>query len=88
VYGQYFRIANFFGGGSYDYLGRSAFINLTAQFGGAKKALPAPLPEIAPPPLPATQTCPDGSVVSADASCPVAAPPPPPPPPAAVPERG
>ena len=39
-----------------------------------------------PPPPPATQTCPDGSVIPADAACPVPPPPPPPPPPA--PERG
>ena len=31
-FGQYFRIANYFGGGPYDYLGRSVFINLTAGF--------------------------------------------------------
>ena len=31
-FGQYFRIANYFGGGAYDYLGRSVFINLTAGF--------------------------------------------------------
>jgi outer membrane receptor protein involved in Fe transport len=30
--GQYFRIANFFGGGPYDYLGRSVFVNLTHSF--------------------------------------------------------
>ena len=86
--GQYFRIANFFGGGSYDYLGRSVFINLTAQFGGSSGAsAPPPPPAILPPPLPATQTCADGSVISANVSCPVVAAPPPPPP-AAVPERG
>lgn len=86
--GQYFRIANFFGGGSYDYLGRSVFINLTAQFGGSSGAsAPPPPPALLPPPLPATQTCADGSVISANVSCPVVAAPPPPPP-AAVPERG
>ncbi|MFL6759687.1 TonB-dependent receptor domain-containing protein [Sphingomonas sp.] len=31
-FGQYFRIANYFGGGPYDYLGRSVFINLTSSF--------------------------------------------------------
>jgi len=31
-FGQFFRIANFFGGGPYDYLGRSVFLNLTTQF--------------------------------------------------------
>ena len=39
-----------------------------------------------PPPAPATQTCPDGSVILATDVCP--APPPPPPPPAPAPERG
>jgi opacity protein-like surface antigen len=40
----------------------------------------------APPPPPATQTCPDGSVIPATDTCP--APPPPPPPPPPAPERG
>src|SRR5205085_8516725 len=88
-FGQFFRIANYFGGGAYDYLGRSVFMELTAQFGGSSGASAPPPPAILPPPLPATHTCPDGSVVAADASCPVAAPPPPPPPPpATAPERG
>jgi len=39
---------------------------------------------MAPPPAPATQTCPDGSVILATDTC---AAPPPPPPPAPV-ERG
>lgn len=34
----------------------------------------------APPEAPATQTCPDGSVILATSACPAAAPPPPPPP--------
>jgi opacity protein-like surface antigen len=46
-------------------------------------ASPAPPP---PPPAPATQTCPDGSVISATDACP--APPAPPPPPPAPVERG
>ncbi|QIK77747.1 TonB-dependent receptor [Sphingomonas piscis] len=54
--------------------------------GGAPTVAPAPA-YVAPPapPAPATQTCPDGSVIDAAASCPV-----PPPPPAAAPsgERG
>lgn len=45
-------------------------------------ALPPP-----PPPGPATQTCPNGSVILATATCPAAAAPPPPPP-ATAPERG
>jgi iron complex outermembrane receptor protein len=50
-------------------------------------APPPVIPAVAPPPpppAPATQTCPDGSVILATAVCPV---PPPPPPPAPV-ERG
>ncbi len=47
----------------------------------------APLPPPPPPPsAPATQTCPDGSVILATDICP--APPPPPPPPPPMPERG
>jgi autotransporter-associated beta strand protein len=46
---------------------------------------PAPPPPPPPPPAPATQTCPDGSVIDATATCPA---PPPPPPPAPAPERG
>jgi len=49
----------------------------------APMAAPAPPP---PPVAPATQTCPDGSVVMATDICP--APPPPPPPPLPQPERG
>jgi outer membrane receptor protein involved in Fe transport len=30
--GQYFRLGNYFGGGSYDYLGRSVFVNVTRKF--------------------------------------------------------
>jgi outer membrane receptor protein involved in Fe transport len=30
--GQYFRIGNYFGGGDYDYLGRSVFVNVTRTF--------------------------------------------------------
>jgi opacity protein-like surface antigen len=48
--------------------------------------MPAPVVTEAPPAPPATQTCPDGSVVLASDSCPV--PPPAPPPPPATPERG
>lgn len=53
-------------------------------------ALPPPPPPPPPPPspvAPATQTCPDGSVIDAASACPVPPPPPPPPPPAAG-ERG
>ncbi|MEO6224295.1 MAG: TonB-dependent receptor [Sphingomicrobium sp.] len=55
---------------------------------GETPLAPAPVIEVAPPPPPvATQTCPDGSVIEAMATCPVPPPPPPPPPPAPV-ERG
>lgn len=48
---------------------------------------PPPAPPLPPPPAaPATQTCPDGSVILATDNCPLPPPPPPPPPPA--PERG
>ncbi|MBA3576377.1 MAG: autotransporter domain-containing protein [Sphingomonas sp.] len=57
------------------------------RFGGS--AAPPPPPMVLappPPPAPATQTCPDGSVILATDIC--AAPPLPPPPPAPAPERG
>ena len=55
------------------------------RFGGEAAAPPPPPP---PPPAaaPATQTCPDGSVIEATSTCPV--PPPPPAPPATSGERG
>jgi len=52
---------------------------------------PVPAAYVAPPaptPPPATQTCPDGSVVLATDVCPALPEPAPPPPPAAIPERG
>lgn len=54
----------------------------------APVAPPVAVVEQAPqlPPPPATQTCPDGSVILATDACP--SPPPPPPPPAPAPERG
>ena len=67
-------------------IGRPREIGLTLRqsFGGRVAAVAAPAP--LPPPLPpATQTCPDGTVVEARAVCPAAPPPPPPP---AMPERG
>jgi opacity protein-like surface antigen len=65
----------------------SLLASLIFNFGGAAAAPePAPLPPPPPPPAaPATQTCPDGSVIAVTDSCPL--PPPPPPPPAPV-ERG
>jgi opacity protein-like surface antigen len=57
---------------------------------GAPEPAPAYVPAAAPPPpppaAPATQTCPDGTVILATEICP--APPPPPPPPPAPGERG
>lgn len=50
-------------------------------------AAPAPPPP-PPPAAPATQTCPDGSVIEATATCPAPPPPAPPPPPAQRGERG
>jgi outer membrane autotransporter protein len=56
---------------------------------GAPEAAPPPPPPTPPPPPPhpATQTCPNGSVILATDTCP-APPPPPPPPPAPPAERG
>ena len=68
---------------------RFSFI-FRGTLGGSSAPPPPPPPPPAPPPpppaAPATQTCPDGSVILATATCPVPPPPPPPPPPA--PERG
>src|SRR5205814_7250012 len=59
------------------------------SFGGGPPPTPPPppavLPPPPPPPPPPTQTCPDGSVIPATATCPA---PPAPPPPAPAPERG
>jgi outer membrane immunogenic protein len=54
--------------------------------GAPEPVVVAPPPAPVAPPPPATQTCPDGSVILATDACPV--PPPPPPPPAPAPERG
>jgi len=48
----------------------------------------APAPPPPPPEAPATQTCPDGSVILATSACPAPPAPPPPPPPAQRGERG
>jgi hypothetical protein len=66
----------------------SLLASLVYNFGAA--AAPPPPPPPPPPPAPvapATQTCPDGSVILATSSCP-APPPPPPPAPAERGERG
>jgi TonB-dependent receptor len=65
---------------------RYSFI-LRGSFGGSTSAPPRPAP-VLPPPPPAMQTCADGSVVAATATCPLPPAPPAPPPPAATPERG
>jgi len=65
----------------------SILASLIYNFGAVAVAPPPPvIVEQAPPPAPApaTQTCPDGSVILATDMCP----PPPPPPPAPAPERG
>ena len=67
----------------------SLLASLIFGFGAPAEApYVAPVVEAPPPPpvAPATQTCPDGSVILATDICP--APPPPPPPPAPAPERG
>ena len=74
----------------YQRYGRRFQLGATYRFGG-HTAPPPPPPVVAPPPPPppvATQTCADGTVIEATASCPVPPPPPPPPPPPAKGERG
>src|SRR4051794_2342773 len=73
--------------GNYD--SHNVLASLVYNFnsrGAAPEPIPAAAPAPPPPPAaPATQTCPDGSVILATSVC--AAPPPPPPPPAPA-ERG
>lgn len=65
----------------------SLLASLIYNFGvAAPPPPPVEAPPPPPPPAPATQTCPDGSVILATSTCPV--PPPPPPPPPAPTERG
>lgn len=66
----------------------SLIFNFSGRSAAPAPAAPPPPPPAAvvEPPAPATQTCPDGSVVLATDACPV--PPPPPPPPLPAPERG
>ena len=68
------------------YSSHSILASLVYNF-GAPVAAAAPVIQAPPPPVaaPATQTCPDGSVILATSSCPL---PPPPPPPPAPTERG
>jgi outer membrane immunogenic protein len=73
-------------GGTHRLVG---LVGLGFLFGGARAVEVAPPPPPPPPPPPAppaTQTCPDGTVILATEVCP--APPPPPPPPPPAPERG
>ncbi|HYI42488.1 MAG TPA: TonB-dependent receptor, partial [Sphingomicrobium sp.] len=73
----------------YQTYGRRFLAGFTYKFQApAAPAVMAPVVAAPPPPppAPATQTCPDGSVVLATDICPAA--PPPPPPPAPAPERG
>ena len=66
---------------------RTYGLTLKARFQPAarvvEEVVEAPPPP--PPPAPATQTCPDGTVILATEACPAPPPPPPPPP---EPERG
>ena len=62
------------------------YLGARYRFGGDAAPIAAPVYSAPlPPPAPATQTCPDGSVILASDMCPVA---PPPPPPAPSGERG
>ena len=86
VEGRYSDYQNKHGlGGTHRFVG---LVGLGAMFGGSRvEAAPPPPPPPPPPPAPATQTCPDGSVILATDACPPP-PPPPPPPPATQGERG
>jgi opacity protein-like surface antigen len=73
------------------YISHSVLASLTYNFGGAQsRALPPPPPAApAPEPVaPATQACPDGSVIAATSTCPLPPPPPAAPEPAERGERG
>jgi opacity protein-like surface antigen len=84
-----------FDGDAFDVGARTRFsshsllASLTYNFGAAAAAPPPPPPPPPPPApvAPATQTCPDGSVILATSACPLP-PPPPPPPPVERGERG
>jgi opacity protein-like surface antigen len=76
--------------GNYD--SHSVLASLVYNFNTREAPAPIPAAAPAPPPppppeAPATQTCPDGSVILATSACP-APPPPPPPPPVQRGERG
>ena len=73
-------------GGTHRIVG---LIGLGVLLGGSTVEAAPPPPPPPPPPAPATQTCPDGSVILATDVCPTPPPPPPPPPPPATQgERG
>ncbi len=77
--------------GNSRFKSHSLLASLIFKFGAPAEApYVAPVEVSAPPPpppvAPATQTCPDGSVIMATDICP--SPPPPPPPPPPMPERG
>ena len=73
-------------GGTHRLVG---LIGLGVLLGGSTAEAAPPPPPPPPPPAPATQTCPDGSVILATDTCPTPPPPPPPPPPPATQgERG
>jgi len=85
IEGRYARANQLFG----EFLGepRTYGLTLRAKWAAAPRAVPDYVAPPPPPPPPATQTCADGSVIAADAACPVAVPPPPPPAPSKG-ERG
>lgn len=69
----------------------TGLIGLGVLFGPSAEVVEIAPPPPPPPPVevaPATQTCPDGSVILATDVCPAPPPPPPPPAPEAAPERG
>jgi opacity protein-like surface antigen len=74
------------------YASNNILASLVYNFNSRAEAVPAAAPAPPPPPppaAPATQTCPDGSVILATSACPAPpAPPAPPPPPAQRGERG
>jgi len=69
------------------FISHSIMASLVYNFAAAEPPPPPPPPPLPPPPpvAPATQTCPDGSVILATSTCPA---PPPPPPPVERGERG
>jgi opacity protein-like surface antigen len=62
----------------------SLLLSLIYNLAAPVVVAPPPPPPPPPPPAPATQTCPDGTVILATDVCPAPPPPPPPPPPAPV----